>query len=93
MAVYVDHLLDWGWRLGRSCHLVADSEVELHAFARRLGLKRAWFQEPPKASVPHYDLTARRRVAAITAGAIELDRASFVQKIREIRVARDWTGW
>lgn len=43
---------------------------ELHAFAARIGLKRAWFQRHRLA--PHYDLTVRRREAAVRAGAIEL---------------------
>ncbi|NTX07069.1 DUF4031 domain-containing protein [Myxococcus sp. CA040A] len=60
----------------RWCHLVCDpgEEVELHTFAARIGLKRAWFQSPPKASKPHYDLTPPRRAAALAAGAVELDR-------------------
>ena len=40
---------------------------------------------PPKASFPHYDLTASRRAAAIAAGAVELDRRAFVMRIRELR--------
>lgn len=75
MPVYVDRLRDWGWRLGPSCHLAADSLDELHAFARRLGLKRAWFQDGRK---PHYDLTAGRREAAIRLGAVELDDRAFL---------------
>lgn len=80
--VYVDSLINLGWRWGMSCHLIADSEEELHAFAEGIGLKRIWFQ--PKSS-PHYDLTASRRLKAIMHGAIELDRKAFVGKIRELR--------
>jgi hypothetical protein len=50
--------------------MMADTEEELHEMAARLGLKRAWFQEPPKASVPHYDLTPSRRALAIRYGAV-----------------------
>lgn len=54
MAIYVDQLRNWGWRLGPSCHLFTDGpNEELHAFAARLGLKRAWFQK--STSGPHYD--------------------------------------
>ncbi len=80
--VYVDALRDYGWRLGKSCHLVADSDDELHAFAARVGMKRAWFQ--PK-STPHYDLTASRRAKAVALGAVELDRSGFVALIRRKR--------
>jgi hypothetical protein len=76
VAVYVDKLRNWGWRLGPSCHLITDgANEELHAFADRLGLKREWFQK--SASGPHYDLTARRRQRAIELGAIELEDRPF----------------
>jgi len=54
-----------------SCHLTTTGTLaELHAFAARIGLRRAWFQDHPLA--PHYDLTPRRRVAALAAGAAEV---------------------
>jgi len=68
--VYVDRLLDHGWKLGPSCHLTADTEQELHAFARRLGMRRYWFQVS-RSGVPHYDLTERRRAKAVALGAKE----------------------
>ena len=37
-------------------HLVADSLEELHEFARKIGLKRHFF-EGVKKGHPHYDLT------------------------------------
>lgn len=83
MSVYVDCLRDWGWRLGPSCHLIADTLDELHAFAARLGLKRAWFQN--KRSGPHYDLTASKRQTAVVLGAVELENREFVAILRRIR--------
>jgi hypothetical protein len=85
MSVYVDSLMDWGWKYGKSCHLMADTEKELHDFARQIGLKRNWFQTK---SSPHYDLTERRRKMAIALGAVEVSRQQAVeiwkrQKIRE----------
>lgn len=88
MAVYVDKLRDWGWRLGPSCHLIADTNEELHAFAATLGLKRSWFQA--KTSGPHYDLTAGKRARAVELGAVELgDRAfhAVLKKWRQEAVA------
>lgn len=67
MSVYVDALREWGWKYGASSHLYADTLEELHAFAARLGLKRAWFQDGKR---PHYDLTAAKRTMAIRLGAI-----------------------
>ena len=85
MGVYVDALRDWGWRLGRSCHLIADTNEELHEFAAKLGLKRAWFQK--STSGPHYDLTASKRALAVRLGAVELDDRAFVEKLRGPRKA------
>lgn len=86
MACYVDRCQNHGWHLGPSCHLIADTEAELHELASAVGMKRSWFQG--EASSPHYDLTERRRAAAVLLGAVELDRLSFVCKIRELRAKR-----
>lgn len=70
----VDALFVWPGRKARcfnggSCHLTTDGELEeLHAFAARLGLKRAWFQN--HRVMPHYDLTASKREQAIALGAV-----------------------
>jgi hypothetical protein len=48
--------------------MYADSPEELHAMAKKIGLRKAWFQEHP--SLPHYDLTPAKRAKAIVAGAI-----------------------
>lgn len=82
MSVYVDQLFTWPIEHtapaaralarrtgGRWCHLTADTVEELHAFAAKLGLKRAWFQD--KEGRPHYDLTPGKRWQALRLGAIE----------------------
>ena len=92
MSVYVDRLMKYApeavspaarrtsarhehhW-----CHMIADTEAELHVMAARIGMRRAWFQGD------HYDLVESRRLAAISAGAVPLDRRAFVDKLREIR--------
>ncbi len=93
MSAYVDNLLGQpldayhgdgqarrvGARNGhRWCHLWADTEEELHAFAARIGMKRAWAQVSRR-GVPHYDLTPGRRAAAVEKGAIEFDRHAACQ--------------
>lgn len=78
MAVYIDPLFDCrafikpgsAWRWSHSCHMFADTIEELHAFARKLGLRRSWFQADPR--LPHYDLNAKRRAAAVRLGAQEV---------------------
>jgi hypothetical protein len=85
MTCYVDPLVRNGWIMhGRAianCHLFTDATDldELHDLAARIGMKRAWFQPSPPASVPHYDLTPGRRAAAIAAGAVDVDRRRAVE--------------
>lgn len=60
---------DWG-RWSGGGHLQAADVEELHAFAARLGLRRAWFQSRPgKPWHDHYDLTRAKRELAIALGA------------------------
>ena len=82
MAVYVDTLINYGWKLGPSCHLTADTEQELHLFASKIGMKRSWFQNSKQDIIPHYDLVASRRILALRYGAIELTRRQLVERFR-----------
>lgn len=81
MSVYVDPLCDFGWRLGPSCHLWADSLDELQAFARQLRLKPEWLQSN---HLLHYDLTVNKRREAVRLGAIVLDRRGAVASWRKL---------
>jgi hypothetical protein len=82
--VYVDPLMNCipnsNWRWKRSCHLFADTVEELHEFAQRIGMRRAWFQDHKK--LPHYDLNESRRAAAVLNGAKEVDRKFIVEFMR-----------
>lgn len=86
MSVYVDRMKA---RYGRMvmCHMIADTVDELHAMADRIGVARRWFQTPPKASFPHYDIALSKRALAIEAGAIDCDRNTFVGHVRRLRPA------
>lgn len=86
MTVYVDMLIDYGWRLGPSCHMTADSLDELHAFAARLGLKRSYAQLPPRHYPPHYDLVRSKRQMAVRLGAIEIDHEHFLEHMKRLRM-------
>ena len=71
MTIYVDTLPthpSWG-RWAGGAHMMTTDIDELHAFAKCLGLRREWFQD---GSVPHYDLTPRKRALAIKLGATEV---------------------
>lgn len=82
MSVYVDPLMQHGWKLqGRmqlSCHMFADTEEELHELAESIGLARAWFQERNQKRLAHYDLTLNKRRDAIRAGAVQVSRREAV---------------
>jgi Protein of unknown function (DUF4031) len=78
VAVYVDDMrleATVGRLTARWSHLMVgpgDDLAELHAFAASIGLRRSWFQGPPKHRHPHYDVTDSKRTAAITAGAMPI---------------------
>jgi hypothetical protein len=90
VTVYVDDLFDYG-ELARAkglrwtqwAHLTADTRDELHAFATRLGLKRAWFQDHPTRW--HYDVTAGKRAQAIRLGAVAVTTAELARMTRRRR--------
>jgi hypothetical protein len=93
MSVYIDPAFDHGspsaprcFRGVKSCHMYADTMGELHDMARRIGLKREWFQDDP--SLQHYDLVPTKRAAAVAAGAVEHARREAVEKWRELRKKR-----
>ncbi|HEY2318346.1 MAG TPA: DUF4031 domain-containing protein [Solirubrobacteraceae bacterium] len=91
MSVYVDHAFafgEWG-RWSGGGHLQADSPDELHAFARRIGLRPEWFQSRPgRPENDHYDLTEVGRTLALELGAIAEDRRTGTRRRQAIRGAR-----
>ena len=84
MAAYVDQAI-WSWQGLKWCHLMADDPAELHRLAAQLGIKRTSFQSPPRASAPHYDLTAYERKQAIAKGAVPCSRDLVVIIARRLR--------
>jgi len=85
MAVYVDTMRAVYGRMVM-CHMLADSELELHSMAARIGVARRWHQ---KAGTPHshYDICLSKRALAVKAGAMEVDRAELAAVIRRKRQA------
>ena len=70
MTVYVD---DMKAAYGRMvmCHMIADSDDELHAMADRIGVSRRWHQAPPKHR-SHYDIALCKRALAVKFGAVQI---------------------
>lgn len=71
MTVYVDNMRASYGRMVM-CHMIADTDAELHAMADRIGVARRWHQAPPKASHSHYDIALSKRALAVAAGAVEI---------------------
>lgn len=67
MTVYVD---DMRASFGRMimCHMIADTEDELHAMAARIGVARKWHQGTAGRD-SHYDIALSKRALAIDYGA------------------------
>jgi len=87
VAVYVDEPL-WSWQGRKWCHLMADTQEELHRFAFGLGLQLSSYQGPPKTSAPHYDITGFERDRAVRMGALAVSRREIVALFRSQRVPR-----
>jgi len=81
MTVYVDPAV-FKKPGGRKsyCHLAADTEEELHAFAARIGVKRHFFHASAKHV--HYDLSEENRVLAIAAGALQVSSREMARLAR-----------
>lgn len=87
MTVYVDALrrvsTSRRWSHDEAAYLIADTLEELHAFAERLGLKRA--DRFVAGNYPHYDIHRREHEAARKLGAGGLDRDQTVALLHTIR--------
>lgn len=81
MTVYVDELFTATPRTAQArlhgrlwCHMEADTEAELDAMARKIGLKVSYKQRG-ECWLPwrtHYDLIPSKRALAVSYGAVEL---------------------
>lgn len=78
MSVYVD---DMRAKFGRlvMCHMMADSEAELHGMADRIGVARRWCQGD------HYDVCLSKRALAVGHGAVEVTQRDLVILRRGLR--------
>lgn len=81
MVVYVD---DMRAPYGRMvlCHMVADSDDELHGMADAIGLPRKWFQGD------HYDVCREKRALAVSLGAREITQREAGRMVAARRRAR-----
>lgn len=70
MTVYVD---DMRASLGRMimCHMIADTDEELFAMAEKIGVKKKWWQKPPKHD-SHFDIALSKKGEALYHGAVSI---------------------
>lgn len=78
--LYVDEIRVSGppWRYRGSCHLMADADEELEAFACELKLRHDWRHGD------HYDLTRHKRTQAVKLGAVEVTAREMVRIRRRV---------
>jgi hypothetical protein len=94
VTVYVDDVMikaTVGSISDRWCHLFSfdPDPTELHELAKRIGLRRVWFQDKDRTGRSpwrnHYDVTRSRRKAAIRSGAVPITFREFAERLHEIR--------
>ena len=89
MTIYVDPLKHWGFTLKgkarQTCHMVADTDAELHRMARRMGVNPAWYRrgEDSNQYRRHYEITAPFRHIVIRNGATPVSHQQLADMIRE----------
>lgn len=90
MTVYVDSMKA---RLGRMimCHMLADTDDELHTMAEQLGIKRKWHQKPGTPH-SHYDICKAKRAKALELGAVEVNNRQLVSLIKKKRLQAEIGG-
>lgn len=85
MTVYVDDF-EHPYRYMKMCHMIADTDEELHEMAFEIGVKRRWYQDAEHHRYSHYDICLSKRVLAIKNGAILITyrQAASMCKRREV---------
>ena len=79
MTVYVDEARH---RYGRMimCHMIADTELEMHDMARAIGVHKRHYQWEKR--IPHYDICKEMRAKAVALGAQEVTSKQLVEIAR-----------
>jgi hypothetical protein len=80
--VYVDEPI-WKKPNGkmRYSHMTADSLMELHSFAKLIGVGRCWFH---RGSHPHYDINEKHFSIAIANGAKVIKSRQLVEIAKKL---------
>lgn len=87
MTVYVDDM-EIPFNGMKMCHMIADTDQELHEMADAIGLKRSWYQGD------HYDVSLSKKQEALDHGAEAIswrDLPEIEDRIRRQRADRQGT--
>lgn len=78
MTVYVDNMrAPYGRMI--MCHMISDSEAEMHEMADKIGVARKWYQGD------HYDIALSKRALAVKNGAVVVTRRQLGLMLRNRR--------
>lgn len=78
VTVYIDDM-NAPFRRMIMCHMIADTEEELHQMADKIGVARKWYQRN------HYDICLSKKKLAIQHGAKEITWRELGLMLRERR--------
>jgi hypothetical protein len=81
MAAYVDFTRTH--ESGEWCHMIADTDEEMHALAGRIGISRGRLHIS-SSGIAHYDLRPYQRELAVSYGAVEITSRELVIRGKEI---------
>lgn len=81
MSVYVDNARN-KFRRMLMCHMSADSEVELHAMAKHIGIANRHYQN--HGAHFHYDICQSKRKLAIAQGAVAVSTRELAVRARAL---------
>ena len=65
-------------------HLIADSILELHIFAGRNDIHRAWFNNKRGKNEPHYDVKGEDYQRLVDDGAKPISNVDLFRKVHQI---------
>ena len=82
MTVYVDDAQN-GYGRMKMCHMIADTDEELHEMAANIGVARRWHQQGGHRS--QYDICLSKRALAVQRGAKEVSVRELGRIIRRKR--------
>lgn len=88
--VYVDDMRA-PYRRMIMCHMLADTDAELHDMAAKIGVARKWHQKAGTYH-SHYDICLAKRAQAVAAGAIEITQKQVGALLRQKRAASQQEG-